>query len=386
MGHLSMLLLSLSALPDAGIPFEVDDERLYVQVRGPTGPEIWFILDTGAQPTIVDENVAKAWSLSPGSTEKTWGAGRGTLQQGVLEGGLHLELSGMAFDPRSVRVAPLEKALGPTSGHAVGGIIGSEFFAGRQVRLDFLRHELTFAPTGREAAGTRVPIELRGSLPHVRGVLTRLDGREVPIDLLLDLGAKFNLLLGETFLGKVGVGAPPRSAFIASLGAGVGGRTRYRFVPLPGLRLADAPSLSWSDLPTGLSVEGSLRLPELDGLLGLSVLRGYRLTIDETAGAVWFEPASPTPWPGVSADRSGVFLTRATPAGPVVVDEVRAPSPASVAGLRVGDVLERVDGVEVGALSLGAVRDRLRRPGEVSVAWARASQHLSATLRLTPKD
>lgn len=379
---------SLAALAqkDAGVPatihVEVDDERLYVPVRGPVGPEVWFVLDTGASSTIIDEAVAKRWALHPAGSSSTWGAGRGTMKQGVVEA-QQLTVGGVPFAPKEVRVAPIEAVLSPTSGHQVGGIIGAEFFVGRQVHIDFERLELSLRPTGSAVVGELVPLQMKGGLPHVRATLTWFDGRSIPADLLIDLGAKFNLLLTEPFLERVDAGVPPSSSsFIASLGAGVGGRTRYRFATLPALTLTDAKAVTWAPLSCGLSVEGTLRLTDVDGLLGLSLLRGARVTIDESAGRLWLEPNSAGRWPTVLPDASGLFLVRDTPRGKVLVDEVRSPSPASSAGVRVGDRVDSVNGVPVSTRSLGAIREALKQPGEVSLVVERDKKAVSLRLVL----
>lgn len=380
-GSLTALAQTAANAPSP-IHFEVDDERVYVPVRGPVGPEVWFVLDTGVNATIIDEAVAKRWALHPTGSSPTWGAGRGTMKQGVVER-QQLTVGGLPFTATEVRVAPIEAVLSPTSGHQVGGIIGAEFFTGRQVHLDFEHLELSVRPSGSPVVGELVPVQMKGGLPHVRAQLTWFDGRSIPADLLVDLGAKFNLLLTEPFLQRVDAGVPPADSFVASLGAGVGGRTRYRFATLPALTLTDAKAVTWAPLSCGLSVEGTLRLTDVDGLLGLSVLRGAKVTLDESAGQLWLEPLSAGSWPTVQPDASGLFLVRQTPRGAVLVDEVRSPSPAASAGVQVGDRLDSVNGVPVSTRSLGAIREALKQPGEVRLVVERHKKPVSLQLVLT---
>ena len=64
------------------IPFELEDARVFVPVRAADDSVRWFIFDTGAQPTIVDANVAATLRLAVADAGSTTGAGRGSLRQG----------------------------------------------------------------------------------------------------------------------------------------------------------------------------------------------------------------------------------------------------------------------------------------------------------------
>src|SRR5512132_2901434 len=86
------------------IPFIYDDARLFVPVQlNSDTTTYWFILDTGAQPTIVDANVAAALGLKVREAGTTTGAGTGSLRQGSAEG-VSLRVGGVALGPMEVRV------------------------------------------------------------------------------------------------------------------------------------------------------------------------------------------------------------------------------------------------------------------------------------------
>ena len=62
------------------IPFQYEDARVYVPV-GVGAATSWFILDTGAQSTILDERLAASLGIHGRDTSETTGAGAGSMRQ-----------------------------------------------------------------------------------------------------------------------------------------------------------------------------------------------------------------------------------------------------------------------------------------------------------------
>ncbi|MBI3792497.1 MAG: aspartyl protease family protein [Gemmatimonadetes bacterium] len=368
------------------IPMLVDDERVYVPVRGATGDSAWFILDTGAGATLLDVGMARAWGITVERTQSTTGAGGGQVAIGRAPA-QQLRVGSRRFAPSQVRVAPLDSLLGPSSGRHVAGIIGSEFFVGRVVALDFARGEVVVDATADTVGATRVPITVSGGIPYAHATLTDWAGTARSARLLVDLGAKHNLLVSESFLARTGVVVPRATSLVAPLGAGMGGRTRYRYARLPALALTaeSRAALAWTRVVAGFSEGGVLAGGYHDGLLGLSLLRGYCITFDYPRGAMWLAPIARAPWSGIGEELSGLFLVRERPDAAVVVDEVAPGTPADAAAIATGDTLEALDGAPTGATTLGAVRERLRRPGPVRMRVRRQGVVREVTLVLVPR-
>ena len=360
-----------SRAPDAPhaattVPFLLEDARLYVPVRlllgAHGGAERWFILDTGAQPTLLDAALADSMGVHVTPAGTTTGAGRGVTRVGDA-GPLTLDLSGLSFGPVPVRIAPLDSLLGATSGRDIPGIIGSRFFREHVVALDFdsltvrVSDPRTFVPP-RDAAA--VPLQVEGDIPYARGWLTTSDGRRVPLRMLVDLGAKSTLLLTEPFIRARHLESAFAARVESPLGAGMGGPTRYAFARASLLEIATSGvPLRMPQALVGLSVGGTLRSAQYDGLLGADFLGRFRVTLDYARQRMYLEPRMPVP-PSAELDMSGLYLTSDRATRRFVVQEVRPDSPAQSAGVRPGDAIVALDGRPVAGLSLAAVRSVLR--------------------------
>ena len=349
----------------ATIPFALEDARLYVPVRVPLAggvTERWFILDTGAQPTLLDAALADSMRLPVTPAGTTTGAGRGTTRVGDA-GPLTLDVSGVALGPMPVRIAPLDSLLGATSGRGIPGIVGSRFFRDHVVELDF-DSLVVRASDPRTFSAPRdaviVPLDVDGDIPYARGWLTTPDGRRVPLRMLVDLGAKSTLLLTEPFIRAQQLANAFPVRVESPLGAGMGGPTRYAFTRAPFLELATSSApLRMTEALVGLSVGGTLRSAAYDGLLGADFLARYRVTLDYARRRMYLQPRVPAP-PRAELDMSGLYLTSDRGARRIVVQEVRPGSPAQSAGVRPGDTLVALDGRPTAELSLAAVRRVLR--------------------------
>jgi hypothetical protein len=372
------------------IPLQLEDARVYLPVRVHVDArgvvERWFILDTGAQPTLLDVALADSMGVRVTSAGTTTGAGRGSTRIGNT-GPLMLDVSGIPLGPIDVRVAPLDSLLGATSGRAVSGIVGSRFFRDHVVELDFdslvmhVRDARTFVPR-RDAIA--VPLDVEGDIPYARGWLTTPDGRRIPMRVLVDLGAKSTLLLTEPFVtrARLDVAFPRRVE--SPLGAGMGGPTRYAFARAPLLEIATSSApLRLTEALVGLSNGGTLRSAQYDALLGADVLARYRVTFDYSRRRMYLRPRTPA-LPRAELDMSGLYLMSDRAARRIVVQEVRPDSPAQAAGVQPGDALVALDGRPAAQLSLAAVR-RLLRAGDgrvVRLSLARGGVAREVTLAL----
>ncbi len=349
------------------IPFELEDSRIYVPVTDSSGTLGWFIFDTGAQPSGVDVAVAERWGARALDSSLTTGAGGGRTRRTSIAGRT-VHVGPVPFRPERLSVLPLDSLLGAVSGRRIAGLIGSAFFHAHTVTIDFDRRMIYVRPPGSssatDAGSTALRFALRGDVPFISGSLRLPDGRRLDASYLIDLGAKATVLYSEPFVERHGVAEAIRGpSFTAPLGAGVGGRTRYRFVRVPEVTLGPGAALRWSDLVVGLSVDGTLRSSYYDGLFGLDMLQQFTPTFDYARSRLVLAPRANPP-ASSEIDLSGLFLVEERSPRAVRVDAVVEHSPASDAGIAVGDEIARLDGRPASEMTLAQMRDLLRsRPG-----------------------
>ncbi|WP_114238788.1 PDZ domain-containing protein [Dyella sp. C9] len=375
-------LSTCSVASDVSIPFRFEDLRVYVDATsGAQRGEC--VLDTGADDVMIDTAAAGALGMRATSVHAEHGAGRGSMATGN-GGGVSMTVGGVPLEVESADVAPINRVLRPYNGLDIKGVIGAPFFMAHVVEIDFTTRALVlhdpsiFAYHGQ---GARLPFQFVDGDPVVQGELALADGARLPLRLLIDLGAKADLLVAEPFVREHRLLARVGPTVVEPLGAGVGGETRYAFTRLAGLKVGNG--VEGTDLIAGLSVNGTLRGGGYDALLGAGFLQRYRVIVDYPHRTIVLEPREPAPVEGF--DRSGAFLV-ANGEGlqNIVVHEVVAGSPADRAGVRKGDVIEAVDGRDVRDLRIWGARKALSVSGDTVVVLTlrRHGRDLSAAIRL----
>ena len=349
--------------PTATIPFVYDDGRVFVPVRlGHDTTQRWFILDTGAPETTVDVGTAARFGLATTDGGMVSGAGAHQMRSGRAAP-IAVSVGGVPIAARFIEVDPIDSLLFPYSGIHAPGLIGAQFFKEHVVELDFDAHVVRVydpATYGYHGPGAVVPLTFTGTAPLVTGSMTLPSGARTPMHLLADLGAKANLLVTEPFIRANGLrDAFPRHMRTV-LGSGVGGETRYDFVRVPSLTVGTPSQAAIHDFVAGLSAEGTLTSDYYDGLLGAEFFSHYVLTFDYSRKQLILATRLVTS-PPAEADMSGIYLKRiGGDPGRVVVHHIVPDSPADRAGLHVGDIVERVNGVAPAGTSLWPWRSALR--------------------------
>ena len=375
---------SLRTPPRAKIPFLFEDARIYVPVRIGAATRRWFILDTGASGTIIDAAVAKAEHLQVAGGEAVEGAGSGSSEESKASS-VKLEIGNVGMRVARPAVLDLAHLLGPTSGRAPAGIIGSQFFREHFVDIDFKRRRIAVAPPGaapRAHFATSIPLTFIEQTPLAQVVLTLRNGRRVEARALVDLGAKSTFLIPEPFIEREDLRESVGKTVVTGFGAGVGGDTFYAFARASRLSLAAAPALGLDDPVIGLSVGGTLRSTSNEGLLGAEFLSSFRVGFDYRHARLFLAPAV------VEArqfDRSGLFLVAAgVSLRQLLVRQVVKGSPGDKAGLLPGDEILTIDGSKAEDLGLDGARQRLKQSGEriVTVRYCRGTDQLTARIAL----
>jgi hypothetical protein len=369
--------------PAAAIPFIHEDARIYVPVRIGSGSPHWFILDTGATGTIIDSKVAQEAGFKVSGGETVHGAGSGGSVQAQTSA-VFLRVGTVALRVAQPRVMDLAHLLGPTSGRAPAGIIGSQFFREHFVDVDFARRQIhVFARNSdhRPAYAAAVRLTFADWTPLTSVLLTLPAGRTIMANALIDLGAKSTFLIPEPFINREKLRDAFPKTIEMPLGAGVGGDTFYAFARAGGLGFADAPAMALKAPVVGLSIRGTLRSTWHEGLLGADFLSRFRLGFDYAHRRLLLTQRGTEPAP---FDRSGLFLIGSGDAlRTVVVRTIVKGSPADLAGILPGDEVLSVDGLRAASIGLAATRDRLKTPAQfATIDYRRGSDIRTVRLAL----
>ena len=331
-----------------------------------------FVLDTGAGFLALDLDLARLLGIADGAA--------GSAAVDVAARPLaRLQLGGLQIDQVSPVLTIDAGVIRRVTGRPVLGLLGQVLFRGRVVVLDYREGALVILPPETDpvlpspvaglalsATAVAVPFRLAGDgKVLVSAWVTGRAGRPGRrLTLVVDTGATksvfFRAALDRHFPGWTawpalrGLGAPTltgdESAELVRV-AGIGFRVPGGGVARSGV---DAAVLR-GDL--GQVLEGDVDEP-VDGLLGYSFLKHYRIALDFPRGLLWLDPSR-----GDVGDRLEEYchpgLQLESVGGAVRVLAVAEGSPAARAGIRAGDELVEIDGESVSGLDVVMVSRRL---------------------------
>ena len=371
--------------PLADVPIEIYGHRAYARVELEGAGSSWWILDTGASGCVLDARLARSARIPTQDAGRSGGVGTASVARGRAPT-LAARLGARRVCAEGASVLPIDSVLSPFTGRREPGIVGHTLFRDHVVELDATARRLRLfdgAGYAYRGGGIIVPIEIEGTAPFVRATLTLDDGTELAARLLVDLGAKAPLLLAEPFVERHGLRAKFDRRVRSTLGAGVGGESRYDFVRLRALRFGP---IEERGIVAGLSAEGTIGSAWFDGLLGFDVLAAGRVIFDYPRRRLIIEPPATPGAAKTSYDRSGlVLVARGDRLASFVVHRVVDGGPAAAAGIVRGDSLVSVDDRPASQWTLAALQQRLASPVSPVVLVLSRGETLR-TVRLPLRD
>jgi len=363
---------ALAAEPVADVPATLLRGTFAVPLSLGDGPPLPCVFDTGmpAGVFLFDPATGDRLGLDYSMTAEVRGEGAGS-RTGRIATGLRAVLGGVRFDDQRAIVLTERHALADAG---VEAVIGETVLARFVVEIDpdagrlRLHDPSAFeAPAGAHA----VALTLTGGKPFVAAVVETADGAGVPVSLLLDTGAAGTLSLEPS--ERI---PPPARAFETIVAEGIAGdvgglRGRVAALRLGPFRLGDVIA----DFPHRSAEEP----PGRDGVLGMGVLRRFRVFLDYPGRRVLLTPAAGLDAP-FETDMAGLVL-RPAPGHRLRVHGVAEDSPAAAAGLAPGDLIAAIDGAPVPTWE-GVERGFRRDAATVRLTLERAGRRIDATLTL----
>ena len=335
------------------LPFELIDNRVFIEVRLNGKGPYHFILDTGAGADVGD-HVARQLGLELAD------AGEG---QGVGEKKQHFSRTRIAevqvgeLRMRDIEfgVTPLDDSPQVFGTKPVDGIIGRQVFERMVVKHNYIERILTFTQPEKftySGSGTIVHFERPRQIPVVEAVL---DG--VPGKFGVDTGARSALLLYGPFCAQNKLREKYAARLEGVTGWGLGGPVRSLLARAGELKIGDVavrdPVIRLSTQKAGLTASSSMA-----GLIGPDVLAQFDVTFDYARSRIIFEK-NRNYGRRDSYDRAGIWMGQTGNTFTVV--DVIAGGPGQEAGVRQGDTILAIDGVSTEHLVLPEVREKMRR-------------------------
>ncbi len=334
------------------VPFELLNNHIYVDVRLNGKGPFRLLCDTGGA-NVVTPDVAKELGLDAQGALEIRGAGEKS-EEAALAKVASVEIGGASVRDQLFTVFPFS-VLSAVEGVPVQGLVGYEIFKRFVVTIDYGGRRLTLHAPGtfrEDGRGVAVPFRFVGHIPEIDGTL---DG--IPGTFWIDTGSRGALGIMGAFAQKHGLAKRYGARVKAVTGWGVGGPARALLARAGKLTLGEGVAIDRPIVDISLDERGGAADRYVAGSVGGAILKRFTLTFDYAKQRVVFAPSAPAAAPE-PYDRSGLWLNLAE--GGLEVMDVVADGPGSKAGLRVGDRIVAIDGKPAAALSLPALRERLR--------------------------
>lgn len=336
------------------LPFELIDNRIFVEVfLGGRGP-LHFILDTGASGFSLTDTAVQKLGLQVMESGQGPGVGENTVRVGKTHIA-KLRLGGLQFEDVDASVLPGGDSDNVFGKKPVDGVVGLAVFERVVVKHDYIHKLLTFIPPQDfhyQGRGLVVPFDLPRHIPVVDAELDGVRGR-----FGIDTGARSSLLLYGPFVGQNKLAEKYHANLEGVTGWGIGGSVRSLLARARELKIG---AVVVRDLVIRLSTQraGLTTSSEMAGLIGPDVLAQFDVTVDYSRHQLVFEKNRQYGRRD-SYDRAGLWMGQDGDRFTVV--DVIAGGPAAQAGVQQGESILAIGGVSTSKLLLPDARERIRR-------------------------
>jgi len=360
-----------------GIPFQLSNNLVLLQLRVNNSRPLWFLFST-ASTSVIDTRIAKELGLPIQGNEKSMPAGN-SIGPGSIAG-VSFSLPGVTALNQTVAVLPLE-FLSSIMGQPVAGLIGYDLIGQFVIEVDYATGKINvYAPSAYRYTGSGdfLPIKFIDKRPFVPVKITMKGGEAAEGTFELETASSGVMVVRRSF-AEVHQLLNSVKGFRLGNVSGAGGsmfRTlqgRVRNVQVARFMINN-PLVSFSQAE-GAKTDG-------DGQIGGEVLRRFRLILDYSRRRIILEPNKHLVEP-IEGDMSGFELVaEGEGLKTLTINEVLANSPAAEAGLQEEDELIAINGRPVTEFSLEQIRQMLKREGkEYVLTLKRGSQALQVKLK-----
>jgi hypothetical protein len=343
------------------VPFDFENNQIYLRVGINSHVPAWFVLDSGASGCSIDAAVAKRLGLATHGEIRGTGAGKGTYEITFTDN-VSYQLAGLRVTVRQSYVVDL--SVQPTIlGREIAGILGYDFFERYVVAVDYDAAVLTLSDPARYSyagPGTVVPFTLVKKTPHITVHVTVSGEAARDREVLVDSGSEDPL--DDDSLAT----APQRLEIIGGVGLGQEFRTTVGRAQQLGIGpyVLEEPFGATGGVP----------------LIGTEILRRFYVVFDYSHTRLILEPNQHF-HDAFSFDASGLDLRWAPDA--FLIHDVAKPSPAAEVGLQAGDAIIAIDGQAATDFRLDQIVRLLTHAGNlVKLTVRRGSNQFETSLPL----
>jgi len=345
------------------IPFEYRNGFIIVNVVLNDLLPLKFILDTGAEHTIITErNITDMLRIDYERRLTIMGADLSTELYAYLARGIKLQMGSVIGLNRSILVLEEDYIhFENFTGVKVHGILGSDFFRRFILKIDYRKQILSlydpqhFEPTDDY---TVMEIEIDHNKPYMRASADFKGDTVNNLKLLIDTGASLPLLLETNTHPRLNL---PDNVIPSQLGIGMGGQIKGFLGRVNQLSFSDfhfrEAITSYQDLSAILDSADTKR----NGIIGNDILSRFTIVIDYYRELLYLDPNRKYD-NEFNYDRSGLqIIASGDNLNTFIVYNVVPGSPAEEAGLQQGDEIKSLNCLSTTFMTLGTLTSKLQK-------------------------
>lgn len=368
------------------IPFTFENEHVIFKVRVNDGPEMWWLLDTGADQNVFNRAHVQQFGLEEYGATATTGGG-GSADYGYARGAT-FKLPGLFVRNQHVGVMDLT-GLERAYGLLMGGILGYDFISRFVLEIDYEKKVVLLHDPSRwtyQGTDLILPVILDDGIPYSEATISVPTRPDIPALMLIDYGAVETMTLTSPFVKANDLlnlaGTNPSVNKMAGLEGQFFTQTNSRGRVE---RLVMGP-LSIDSFPVNLSANttGAYASTHFSGTVGEGIFKRYHTWLDYNSSRIILDPTAAAAQPFPERKTYGMTLVASgDDYHTFTVSGVRAGSPAEQDGFVKGDIITGLDGVGAEVFTLGELRDRLTREGDtVAIQFRRGDSTLTRSVEV----
>jgi hypothetical protein len=354
------------------IPIEINNNLVVIPVVVNGQLPLKFILDTGVRTAILTEKVF-ADILNLAFTRKYTVGGPGNFRtvQAYVTNNVSLDLPpGVHGEGHALLVLEEDYLeLRNYLGADVQGILGYELFSRFIVTIDYEKKELILTRPDKykpKRKAQRIKISVEDTKPYFVTTVSLTDSSKIRAKLLIDSGASHGLILEPDSNDTIRV---PSNYVKSIIGRGLGGVITGKIGRVAGVDLGkyDVRNVV-ANFPDPNSYMDTLKMSrsvKRNGAIGGEILSRFKVTFDFPKENLYLQKNTAFKkkfyynMSGLTIKAKGSRLDN------FEVTDVREKSPADVAGIKPGDLVETINGIPAASLDLNQMNSFFNvRPGK----------------------
>lgn len=365
------------------IPFKNIGSLIVIPVRVNDSRELNMILDTGMSAGVTalfHSELGKELGLEYTQKVAVAGAGGGKSKKAQLTLGAKVKISDIVLSDQPVIVIDEKRE---KSRWTFDGIIGKSIFDSYVVEIDYLRSTVIIHDASNfsiDHPEQAIPLTLDKGLPVIEAVIDTEDEEEIPVKLIVDLGARHTLMFNVTPQKKI---FSPKKTITSIIGRGVQGELSGKTGRLPRLQVGGfvfhqvITNFAPEESNTGIKPSGFV----FDGNLGFGVLKRFKVVFDYPHQRMFLIPNEAIDKP-FEFNMLGISYEQQMD-GSLYVRDVIVGSPASEKGIKKGDIITALNGKNLKDYEYMDIYDLFRKENHTTeITLRRDSKQLKFVITL----